>query len=89
MHEGLTEHSNNSTCSRDAHIVLGRTLVQTLVVFLHPLDGQNPVLSQCDTCNTQPLSQNDTLNYKKKKKKKKSLASNTETLKKCYFLQAL
>lgn len=56
--EWLTKHSDNSTCFCNSLNVLGYTLVQTLIILLHPLDGQNPVLSQCDPCNAQPLSQN-------------------------------
>lgn len=57
--EWLTKHSNNSTCFRDSLIIDGYALIETLIIFLHPLDGQNPILSQSDTCNTQSLSQTD------------------------------
>lgn len=53
----LTKHSDDGAGFCDTLAVAGHTLVDAFVVFLHPLDGQNPVLFQDDTCNTRSPSQ--------------------------------
>lgn len=56
FHDWLTKHSNHSACFQDTLSVAGYTLVQTLIIFLDPLNDQGTVLAQCDTWNAQTIS---------------------------------
>lgn len=60
---GLTKHSNYSACFCSTLIIAGLTLVQTFIIFLHPLNCQKAIFSHRDTCNTQTLSQTGTMKF--------------------------